>query len=266
MTRGPRFTGRAVLVTGGAGGMGTVIVETLLAHDARVGMLDVDQERLNSAVAELGDSDSLLALRADTSDREQVRDAVRDCLAHFGRLDGLVAQAGIAELRPFIEIDDAGWDRTLAVNLTGVFYAVQESARAMIANGRGGAVVVTSSTNAFFPEDNTVAYSASKGGLVAFVKAAALDLSRYGIRINAISPGIIRTRLAEAVFEDPAVSGPYLSRVPMGRFGEPSEVATVVAFLLSDEASYMTGENVVVDGGTTLGVSLGIQRALPGFE
>jgi NAD(P)-dependent dehydrogenase (short-subunit alcohol dehydrogenase family) len=266
MTRGPRFPERTVLVTGGGGGMGTFIVESLLDEEARVAILDIDQERLDAAVAELGGSDRVLALRADTSNREQVHDAVQTCVAHFGRLDGLVAQAGIAELRPFTEIDDAGWDRTLAVNLTGVFYAVQESARAMIAAGRGGAVVVTSSTNAFFPEDNTVAYSASKGGLVAFVKATALDLAPYRIRINAISPGIIRTRLAEAVFDDPAVSGPYLARVPMGRFGEPSEVATVVAFLLSDEASYMTGENVVVDGGTTLGVSLGVQRALPGFE
>jgi NAD(P)-dependent dehydrogenase (short-subunit alcohol dehydrogenase family) len=183
-------------------------------------------------------------------------DALRLCVERLGSLDVLVAQAGIGDLRPFLEIDDDAWARIMAVNLNGVFYAVQESARVFAESGRRGSIVVTSSTNAFFPERHTVHYSTSKGAVVAFVRACALDLAELGIRINAISPGIIRTPLAGPIVDDPAASADYVGKVPLGRFGEPEEIARLVLFLASDEASYITGENIVIDGGVTVGTVL----------
>jgi NAD(P)-dependent dehydrogenase (short-subunit alcohol dehydrogenase family) len=143
----------------------------------------------------------------------------------------------------------------LDVNLNGVFYATQEGARAMVATVGGGSIVVTASTNAFFPERHTAHYSTAKGGAVALVRAAALDLAADGVRLNAVSPGIIRTPLAAPLTESPDVAKAFLRDVPMNRFGESDEIADTVLFLASDEASYITGQNIVVDGGMTLGTS-----------
>ena len=128
------------------------------------------------------------------------------CVEGFGGLDVLAAQAGIGDLCPLLEIDDARWQRMIDVNLTGVFLSVQEAARAMAASG-GGAIVVTSSTNAFYVEQHTSHYSATKGGVLTFVRNAAQDLAEYGIRVNTVCPGIIRTRLGRPLIEDP-VAGP----------------------------------------------------------
>jgi len=152
-----------------------------------------------------------------------------------------VAQAGIAGV--------------VDVNLRGVFLTVQEGARAML---KGGAMVVTSSTNAFHPEAHTTHYSATKGGVRTLVKAAALDLAPRGIRINVVHPGIIRTRLSRAVTDHPVGGPEFLKGVPLGRFGEPEDIARAVLFLLSDEAGYITGADLVVDGGATVGVTLQI--------
>ena len=140
---------------------------------------------------------------------------------------------------------------------------MQEAARAMIPAG-GGAIVATASTNAFWVESDMAHYNASKGGIVALVKSAALDLGPFGIRVNAVAPGMIRTR-ANYITEDPVAGPEYLKGVPLGRFAEPSEMAAVVAFLASDDASYVSGELLVADGGTTIGVRLPTpEERLPG--
>lgn len=156
---------------------------------------------------------------------------MESCQQRFGSIDVLAAQAGIGDLCPLLEIDDARWERMLAVNLTGVFLSVQETARAMVSSGRGGAIVVTSSTNAWYVEQHTAHYSATKGGVLTFVRNAALDLGEHGIRINTVCPGIIRTRLGLPLIEDPVAGPEYLKRVPLGRFGEPLEVADAILFL-----------------------------------
>ncbi|HVR83554.1 MAG TPA: SDR family NAD(P)-dependent oxidoreductase, partial [Planctomycetota bacterium] len=172
-----------------------------------------------------------------------------------GRLDVLVANAGITSVQPFLDIDEGTWRRVLDVNLTGTFWCVQEAARLMSRSG-GGAIVVTASTNAFWVEATLAAYNASKGGVVALVRTAALDLAPHRIRVNSVEPGVVRTPLAAFVTEDPAGARCYLKKIPLGRFAEPLDVARAILFLASDEASYITGQTLVLDGGLTLGLPL----------
>jgi 3-oxoacyl-[acyl-carrier protein] reductase len=259
-----RFAGKGALVTGAAQGMGRAIAKRLLEEGASVVLFDLDASLVESAVRELADIGRGVAVAGDVSRREDVARAVAICVEELGAIDVLVAQAGIADLCPLLEIRDEDWERILAVNLSGVFRSVQEAGRAMAKAGRGS-IVVTASTNAFFVEQHTAHYSATKGGIVTFVKNAALDLGMHGIRVNAVCPGIIRTRLGLPLIEDPVAGPDYLRHVPLGRFGEPEEIANAILFLASDEASYVTGEALVVDGGATLGVVLGIPDAsLPG--
>ena len=250
-----RFEGRVALVTGAAQGMGLVFARSLLAEGARVLLFDRNCEALVEAESALGEVGEVVAVAGNAALRADVAGAISRAVDRFGALDVVVANAGVGEVRPFLEIDDAAWRRMLDVNLNGVFYATQEGARAILATAGRGAMVVTASTNAFFPERHTVHYSTSKGGVVALVRAAALDLAGSGVRVNAVSPGIIRTPLAAPLTEDADVARAFLRSVPMTRFGEPSEIAAAVLFLASDESSYITGQNIVVDGGTTLGMT-----------
>lgn len=267
MTGSARYVGKTAIVTGAAKGMGRSIAAALVAEGAQVALIDQDENALQATAEELGRTGAVLAIGGDVSLRSTVTEALQACLERFGTPQVLVAQAGIGDLRPFLQIDDHAWERMLAVNLNGVFYAVQETAQAMVDAGTGGAIVVTSSTNAFFPEQHTVHYSTSKGAVLAFVRASALDLAEFGIRINAISPGIIRTPLAAPVVDDPVAAADFLGKVPLARFGEPEEVASLVLFLASAEASYITGENIVIDGGGTLGTVLKIpEGALSAFD
>jgi NAD(P)-dependent dehydrogenase (short-subunit alcohol dehydrogenase family) len=258
MTDPGRFAGKTALVTGAAKGMGRSIAEAFLDQGAQVMLFDRDRLTLDATAEGLGRLGRVLAVDGDVSVRAEVADAFRLCVDRLGGLDVVVAQAGIGDLRPFLEIDDHAWERMIAVNLNGVFYTVQEAARIFSGLGRSGAIVVTSSTNAFFPERHTVHYSAAKGATVAFVRACALDLAELGVRINSISPGIVRTPLAAPIVEDPVAAADYLAKVPLGRFGEPEEIARLVLFLASDDASYITGENIVIDGGASVGTILRI--------
>jgi NAD(P)-dependent dehydrogenase (short-subunit alcohol dehydrogenase family) len=181
-----------------------------------------------------------------------VRRAIDACVAAAGALDVMVASAGVSAETPLLEVSDAEWNRILSVNVTGVFLCVQEAGRAM--TGRGGSIVVTASTNATQVEENLVPYSTSKGALVTFVRAAALDLARIDVRINAVAPGVVNTPLAEWVINDPVLGPEYLKRIPRGRFAEPEDVARLAGFLAGPDADYITGQTVILDGGQTLGI------------
>ncbi len=248
-----RFTGKTAFVTGAAQGLGREIAATLSRDGASVFLVDLDGDLAAAAADELvRGGGSAAACGADVSDRESMQRAFRMCVDSLAAPQIVVAQAGGSGVRDVLEITDDEWQQMMAVNLNGVFITVQEGARLM-AERSGGAIVAVSSTNAFYVESDHAHYSTSKGGVTTFVRSAALDLGRYGIRVNAISPGVIRTRLSAHLTTDPVEGPDYLLRVPLGRFGEPADVANAVAFLVSDDAAYITGADLVVDGGATVG-------------
>ena len=248
--------GKNAVVTGGAQGIGRGVAERFLRAGAAVLLVDVEGEPLRRAAEELTSTGGLCeAIEADVSQRDQVRSAVEACVERFGRLDVLSANAGIAGVKPFMELEDEEWRRMLDVNLTGTFYCMQEAARPMVEAGRGS-IVLTTSTNAFWVESGTAHYSASKGGLVTLMRTAALDLAPYGIRVNAVAPGIVQTRLSQFLTEHPVEGPAYLQRIPLRRFAQPADIAEAVLFLASDAAAYITGEQIVVDGGVSVGVPI----------
>src|SRR5260370_29845205 len=248
------FAGKAVIVTGAAQGIGRPIAEQFIRQGARVLIFDLDAELAVETTWQLSPEGNMAAcVGGDVSRREDVHRAVETCIERFGRLDVMVAHAGIADAQPLLEIDDASWQRILDVNLTGVFFCAQEAGRVMARSG-GGTIVVTASTNAFWVESNLAHYNTSKGGVVAFVRSAAIDLARYGIRVNAVAPAVVLTRIAAWVPEDPILAAEYLKHIPLNRFAETIDVAKVVLFLSSSNSSSITGHTIVLDDGQTLGL------------
>jgi NAD(P)-dependent dehydrogenase (short-subunit alcohol dehydrogenase family) len=255
-----RFDGRAAIVTGAAQGTGYAIASKLMSEGANVLMIDSDGPTLEEAAGTLGAP----FVRADVSSRPEMHQAVREAVRRFGRLDVAVAHAGIGSVAPFLEIDDELWERVMRVNVTGAFISIQEAALVMAGQG-GGSIVATGSTNGFWVERNTSHYSATKAAVMALVRGAAFDLGRLHIRVNAVAPSVIRTASAAFITEDPDFRDTYLERVPLGRFAETEDIADVVCFLASDEARYITGQYIVVDGGVTLGIDVPIpKQPLPG--
>src|ERR671918_674419 len=187
-------------------------------------------------------------IQTDVGDAEEAQRLVDQTLQAFGRLDVLINNAGIIKTAEFLEISEAAFDAVLRVNLKGVFLVGQAAARAMAAQGKG-AIVNMSSTNAVVAIPNQVPYATSKGAVNQLTKVMALALADKGVRVNAIGPGSILTDLLKTVMSDEAARGKILSRTPMGRCGEPSEIAKVALFLASDEASYITGQTIYPDGG-----------------
>lgn len=254
-----RFGGKTVLVVGGAQGMGLACARRFAAEGAQLALFDIEEATLDDAAAGLRSAGQPVeTIAGDVSRAADVQAAVDRAVARFGGIDVLVHTAAIVELKPLLDFPEAMWRRIVDVNLTGVFLTTQAAGRVMARRG-GGAIVVFASTNAFFAEESNVPYSATKGGIVMFVRNAAMDLARHRIRINAIDPGIIDTRLSAALVHDPVAGPDYRRRIPWGRYGTPDDIAKVVLFLASDEAEYMTGEDVIVDGGLTLGATLGIE-------
>jgi NAD(P)-dependent dehydrogenase (short-subunit alcohol dehydrogenase family) len=247
---------RGVVVTGGAQGIGRAVAERFLRDGAGVVIFDLDGELAEATAGELAAAGPVRAVAGDVTSREDVRAAVSTCVEAFGRLDAMIAHAGIADFKPLLEIEDGAWQRVMDVNVTGVFLCMQEAGRVMATSG-GGAIVVTASTNSFWVEQSMAPYNASKGAVVALVRGAALDLAPFGIRVNAVAPGVVHTRISHWVIEDPVLGPEYLKKIPLGRFGEPSDVADTVAFLASAQSSYITGQTIILDGGLTLGLPLG---------
>jgi len=254
-----RFEGKTVLVTGGAQGIGRGVAERFGSEGANLVLLDIEADTLERTAAELEEKGwAVEGVPGDVAVRDDVRRAVDRGVERFGRLDVLVGVAGITELSPILDVGHQTWQRILDVNLTGMFIAVQEAARAMAKAG-GGSIVLIASTNAFFPEAHTVPYSVSKAGIVGLVRSASLDLAEHNIRINAINPGQIVTRLSAVLVEDPVGGPAFLQKIPLGRWGYPADIAAAVAFLASEDASYMTGEDMTVDAGMTIGTVLDVE-------
>jgi NAD(P)-dependent dehydrogenase (short-subunit alcohol dehydrogenase family) len=244
-----RFAGQVAVVTGGGKGIGRACAEAFGAEGAAVVIADIDAEA-GSAVARALEAAGGRAtfVKTDVGDAAQAQRLIDRTLAAFGRLDVLINNAGIIRTAEFLEISEADFDAVLRVNLKGVFLVGQAAARAMVAQGKG-AIVNMSSTNAVVAIPNQVPYATSKGGVNQLTKVMALALADKGIRVNAIGPGSILTDLLQVVMRDEAARRKILSRTPMGRCGEPAEVAKVALFLASDDASYLTGQTIYPDGG-----------------
>jgi NAD(P)-dependent dehydrogenase (short-subunit alcohol dehydrogenase family) len=234
------LAGKRAVVTGGANGIGFAAARLLAAHGASVCIFDLEREDPFAAAQRI----SATACLADVTSRESL-DAAFACA---GVPDILIANAGTASEADFCEHPTEEWDRILSVNLSGAFHSVQAAARFMKPR-RGGAIVLTASTNSYDGEARLAAYNASKAGLLGLVRTAANELGPFQIRVNAVCPGLIRTRLTERHFADPEILRNYFRHIPLGRGGDPDEVAQAIVFLASGLASYVTGATLLVDGG-----------------
>ena len=244
-----RFNGQVAIVTGGANGIGRACASAFAAEGASVVVADIDAEAGPAAVQaiEAGGGQALF-VKTDVGDAGQVQRLIERTLARFGRLDVLINNAGVIKTADFLEISEADFDAVLRVNLKGIFLVGQAGARVMVERGKG-AIVNMSSTNAVVAIPNQVPYATSKGAVNQLTKVMALALADKGVRVNAIGPGSIMTELLQTVMSDAGARRKILSRTPLGRCGEPAEVAKVALFLASDEASYLTGQCIYPDGG-----------------
>jgi NAD(P)-dependent dehydrogenase (short-subunit alcohol dehydrogenase family) len=246
-----RLRDKVALVTGAGQGIGLACAEALAREGARVVMADVKEEAIRGEASRLVQGGAKVAwIVCDVTRRDHVNRAVARAVSEFGRLDVLVANAGIIHAAEFLDLEEADFDRVLAVNLKGVFLAGQAAARQMVKQGGGGAIVNMSSVNAVLAIPNQVPYVVSKGAVNQLTKVMAVALAPHRIRVNGIGPGTILTELARAaVLGNRESEQKILSRTPLGRMGEPEEIASVAVFLASEEASYITGQTIYPDGG-----------------
>jgi NAD(P)-dependent dehydrogenase (short-subunit alcohol dehydrogenase family) len=244
------FQNQVIVITGAAQGIGAACAKRLTRDGAAVVLWDVDDQRgqlTADVLAEQGHR--ALYLHCDVASKADVDKAVSATLQTFGRIDGLVNNAGIFKAADFLDIQEADWDAVINVNLKGAFLVGQAVAREMAATG-GGAIVNMSSVNGVMAIPTLASYNVSKGGINQLTRVMALALADRGIRVNAVAPGTIATELAKnAVLSSDEARARILGRTPLKRLGEPAEIADVTAFLLSSASSYMTGEIIYVDGG-----------------
>jgi NAD(P)-dependent dehydrogenase (short-subunit alcohol dehydrogenase family) len=250
------LSGRVIVVTGAAQGIGAACAQRLAYEGARLALWDVDADGAQTLASSLQlAGGEAIACPCDVSRQHEVAEALQATLAAFGRIDGLVNNAGIFRAADFLAVTEADWDAVMDVNLKGAFLCGQAVARQMVTqgrdhHGRAGEIVNMSSVNGSLAIASIASYNASKGGINQLTRAMSLALADHGIRVNAVAPGTIATELArKAVLTSEEARQRVLGRTPMKRLGDPAEVADVVAFLLSHASRYMTGEIVHVDGG-----------------
>ena len=242
-----QFDASVAIVTGGARGIGKACAIELAAEGALVVVADLDEEAGERVAVEVGGT----FVRCDVSRSEDVEDLVRSAAA-AGRLAIVVNAAGINHRAGIWETTEADWDRVLNVDLKGTFLVAQASARRMVAQGSSGVIVNFSSITATIALSDQIPYCAAKGGVTQLTKSLAIALAPNNIRVNAVAPGPVMTELMEVVVHDQEKREELLKRMPLGRIAEPKEIARVVVFLASDDASFITGQTIYVDGGRTI--------------
>ncbi|MDE2749158.1 MAG: SDR family NAD(P)-dependent oxidoreductase [Chloroflexota bacterium] len=243
-----QLTGKTAIITGGANGIGAGCVRRLAKEGANVVIADIDDAGGTALAAELGDS--VIYVRTDVCQQASVEALYTQAVEIFGAVDVLVNNAAFVHkpgvIANFLEYSDEAWQRTLAVNLTGMFYCSQAAARLMAKRGQGGVIINMSSGGASRAHRHMFGYDTSKGGIEAATRAMALDLAGLNIRVNAVVPGSTRVDHGTSVGDSPI---PPEAVIPLPRQGRPADIAAAVAFLASDDAAYITGSRIVVDGG-----------------
>jgi len=251
---------KVAIITGARRGMGKSHALTLAKVGAKVVVSDISEEDCQKVVDEIkkgpgGYPGEAIAVKCDISKRVEVDEMVRKTIEKFGKIDILVNNAGICQFKPFLELSEEEWDRTLDINLKGCFLCARAAAKEM-AKKKSGVIINIASIAMGQVGVGFLAlahYCASKGGIVAMTEAMALELAPFNIRVNAIAPGMIDTPMVEQAKTDPKMLEASLARVPLHRIGRAEEVSNLVLFLASDQSSYMTGSTVVVDGGWLAG-------------
>ncbi len=253
------LTGKTAIVTGGAMGIGLGVVTRLVEAGANVIIADINNEAAETAVSDLGGGESVVSsIHADVSKEDDVRQVVNFAIEKYGSLDILVNNAGIFPFASILDMSTDDFDRVLDINLRSVFLFTKYAAERMIEQGRGGKIINITSIDALHPSSvGLAAYDASKHGVWGFTKNAALELAPHKIQVNAVAPGGIATPGTGAGESEPSpeieeTTKKFLEKIPLGRMGEPDDIGKVVLFLASDLSSYITGEQVVVDGGVLI--------------
>lgn len=246
MVSARRFAGRVAVVTGGASGIGLAIAERLVTEGARVALGDLNPLALEKAVAQLGEA--ALGCATDVRSEAQVEALVAAAAERFGAVDLGFNCAGLGAFGEIAELSEADWDTVLDTCLKGVFLAVKHEARRMRAQARGGAIVNIASLNAHVPMHGGAAYTCAKAGVEMLGRNAALELASAGIRVNTVSPGLTSTPLTAGFRDVAGLEAAFLERIPLRRWGTPADMAAAALFLASDDAAYVSGANLIVDG------------------
>lgn len=248
--------GKVAIVTGGAQGIGKGIVERYVKENAKVAIFDIDKDMLEATEAEMKSlGGDVITFTVDVLSKEQIFSAVNAVADKWGHIDILVNDAGICPWADFLEIPEEDWDRVMGINLKGYFLMSQAVGRIMSKQNDGGSIIQMSSVNGLAAEAQIAHYNVSKGGINMLTMSMALELAKYNIRVNAICPGFIDTRLNRSDIENEEWLKEYLKTIPMGRVGKPSDIASAAFFLASDDSTYITGHLLVVDGGQIIKLS-----------
>jgi 3-oxoacyl-(acyl-carrier-protein) reductase len=244
-----RLKGKVAVITGSGQGLGRGYALEFARQGADVVVNDVNEENANNVVKEIEEIDGkAIAVKAGVNNREEAGRLIDTAIEKFGKVDILVNNAGITRTAMLHKMTPQQWDEVISVNLTGVYNCIQAVASHMMERKYGKIINVTSVAG-LRGTMGQINYGAAKAGVIGITKSAARELARYGINVNAVAPGVIETAMTEVIRENPKFRDKFMSEIPLGRFGQPEDVATVAAFLASDDAGYMTGQVLSVDGG-----------------